>query len=88
MKGMPPIACTAQATVKMHPDRHNKDLCVVCYFFFDEQSLFVVPLRRVDSWHGRQHRLRYWVLLFVLLYQAYSASQILARWNRMRYVLL
>ena len=67
----------------------TKDICVVCYFFFfDEQSLFVVPLGQVDSWHGRQHRLRYWVLLFVLPYQAYSASQILARWNRMRYVLL
>ena len=49
-----------------------KDLCVVCYFFFDEQSLFVVPLGQVGSWHDRHHRLRYWIFLFVMLYPAYS----------------
>jgi hypothetical protein len=26
-----------------------KDLCVVCLFFFDEQSFFVVPIGQVDS---------------------------------------
>ena len=36
-----------------------------------------IPVGKAGSWRGRRHRLRYWVLLFVMLYQAYSAWWIL-----------
>ena len=45
-----------------------------------------IPVGKAGSWRGRRHRLRYWVLLFVMPHPASSGWWALARWSRVRYV--